>query len=314
MVPLMRRGGARSATCYPRYRWRGRLLTLEVAADVLRLRLEQALGLHAAARARIAKDASAAAAATHSLDAGVRARHANAELCALPPGIRLHFAYNTLPSVVGCSSDVDEQTLAAVLAGDAQLFVFRRLPARGRGAGELVPWVVVARSAALAGLLPAEAQLGVYAWQRFPAGAVLGVYLGEVLRVCASTRVKLMVARDLQGCRYDALIEVDGHLVDGRASPWGGHASNARAVIYQGDRARERVLFDRAAVSWPGMLAHLMNDARGTQRAANVQVTEPDGVVQALADIPAWDVTASAEANAASELLWGYSGNFWARI
>lgn len=313
MVPVMRTGGGGSPARYPRYRWQGQYLTLAVAGDVLRLRLEQLLGLQHAAAARLAKDAAAAAAATANLPAAVALRHAKAVLCALPAATRLQFVYNTVPSELGCSSDVDEQTLADVLDGDTQLYVFRRLPAAGRRAPQLVPWVVVARSAVLAGLHE-QPQLGVYAWQPFPAGSVVGVYLGEVLGSAASTRIKLMVARDLQGPRYNALITVDGHLVNGRTSPWGGHASNAKAVIWTGDRARERVLFECSRLSWPGMLAHLMNDSRGSTRGPNVQVTEPDGVVQALTNIPAWDITAGAEGNAASELLWGYGGNFWTQL
>jgi hypothetical protein len=51
-----------------------------------------------------------------------------------------------------------------------------------------------------------------------------------------------------------------------------------------------------ACVSWPGMFAHLMNEARDEGSEHNVCVTEPDGVVVATKAIAT-----------GTELLWEYN-------
>jgi len=54
---------------------------------------------------------------------------------------------------------------------------------------------------------------------------------------------------------FDALIEIGGVYVDDKSNPWGGYG-HLRALHGKG-----HVLFQGSVLSYPGICAHLMNDA-----------------------------------------------------
>ncbi|GBF97464.1 hypothetical protein Rsub_10387 [Raphidocelis subcapitata] len=206
-----------------------------------------------------------------------------------------HFYY-------GLTTDATAATAAVPPAwGEEQLlFVFR-----DRGPGAREPWVVVGPSEALrrAGLCGR----GVYAWRAggFTKGQRIGVYAGFVIGPCEEPRVEQWRAQQAQDY-WDALIDIAGHTISGKHSPFDAFGE-LHATLSDG-----RVLYPEAQVSWPGMFAHLMNDAHSIPGAgANVRVTDPDGVVQAVSAIPPFDPAKQLAANAASELLWPYGTAFW---
>lgn len=179
------------------------------------------------------------------------------------------------------------------------LYVFRV-----HSSGVLDPWVVVGPSAALQ-LVGVEG-LGVYGWSdRFVQDMAVGVYVGSVLGATQHPNVqRLCTSEPHSVAPWDTLIELQGHLISGRHSPYTERRLDAWV--------NGTVLFPEEHVDWPGMHAHLMNDAhriRGCHN--NVQVTQPDGVVQALCSIPPFDTRLALCENIASELLWDYGDTFW---
>jgi hypothetical protein len=172
------------------------------------------------------------------------------------------------------------------------------------------PWVVVDKSCArLAAAPETDLGYGVFAWRRFRKYEVIGIYCGRVLG--KPSAVNQYLEQLPQSGEFDATIVISKHVVSGKHSPYGDVGSNLPTVIAVGSSGG-RVLYDRQYVSWPGMFAHLVNDAYGVRGGCyNVQVTEPDGVMQAICDIDdVYFPCATAGANAAAELFWSYGRNF----
>jgi hypothetical protein len=172
------------------------------------------------------------------------------------------------------------------------------------------PWVVVDKSCArLAASPDTDLGYGVFAWRQFREGDALGIYCGRVLG--KPSAVNPYLGQLPQAGEFDATIVISKHVISGKHSPYGDVGSNLPTVIAAGSSGG-RVLYDRQFVSWPGMFAHLVNDAHGVTGASyNVQVTEPDGVMQAICDMDSiYFPSAKAGANAAAELFWSYGRNF----
>lgn len=205
------------------------------------------------------------------------------------------------------SFDPDPSTASPAVPAGAdkrRLYVFREFQGPGPGAVP-EPWVVVDESAALArrGL----SGRGVYAWwEWFAEGDTVGVYVGEVLggedRAGVSAYVRSLPPHQPPA---DAFVNIRGHVVSGRQDPF--TRGDLRARCDDGG-----LLFDPRRVGWPGMFAHLINDAHLVPGCScNVRVTEPDGVVQALRSVPPFVVGLSAGENVESELLRDYGEGFW---
>jgi hypothetical protein len=172
------------------------------------------------------------------------------------------------------------------------------------------PWVVVDKSCArLAASPDTNLGCGVFAWRSFRKGDVLGIYCGRVLG--KPSAINPYLEQLPQVGEFDATIVISKHVISGKHSAYGDVGSNLPTVIaVRGSSSR--VLYDRQYVSWPGMFAHLVSDAHGVRGSSNnVQVTEPDGVMQAICDIDdVYFPSAKAGANAAAELFWSYGRSF----
>lgn len=171
-------------------------------------------------------------------------------------------------------------------------------------AGQRVDWVHV-KPAPQHG----DRQYSVHAARAFRAGDAVGVYVGRVVARADEEAAKFLA--DLPNEHpHNAVLTLGCVLIDGKQphDPWGAHiagrvkpktmserhpSTNKQLVVNAPSWAKYADQAER--VPWPGMFAHLMNEARrGVTH--NVCVTEPDGVVVAACDIPV-----------GTELLWKYA-------
>jgi hypothetical protein len=194
---------------------------------------------------------------------------------------------------------------------------------------ELVPWVVVDRSAALPG------ELGLFAWRKLVKGQLLGLYIGDVLGPVDVVGAAF-AAIDMQALpEYSTSLEISGHIVSGRHNPYSSHSlggikgmlpAPSRACCQGGIKGMlptpsaghsnsSRQLYDPAFASWPGMYAHMANDATALDPkfTNNMWVLDEDALVEATADVGhIYNPFASdhQQENWQAELLWGYGERF----
>jgi hypothetical protein len=213
-------------------------------------------------------------------------------------GERFFFRYSLSPKARDARPDVPQGW------GEQQLLFVFRVPDSG---GPLEPWVVVGPSVRLQ--QAGKSGRGVYAWRKggFTVGQLVGVYVGFVVGACTDPRVAVWRGECPERQHpFDALLDIGGSTVSGKHSPFDGPPGLGTRL---GDG---REVFPASEVGWPGMFAHLMNDARGLPGAAvNVCVTDPDGVVQAVRRIPRFNERKPLATNACSELFWSYGEGFW---
>ena len=165
------------------------------------------------------------------------------------------------------------------------LCVFRRGPPRG----EWEPWVVVAESCLLHRV--GRCGLGLYAARSFQRDDFVGAYGGAVVGAYASRREALAspACARLVRAGHDKLIT--------RRPPDGGRGVE---------------LVDGGQGGGPPFL-HRINDPRGTRLRPNAALT-PGGWIQVTQRrVPAFDLDADLEGNAASELRLSYGDDdYWA--
>ena len=138
---------------------------------------------------------------------------------------------------------------------------------------------------------------GLFAARPFAEGQCVGRYVGRVLGRPSDPAVQ----RASQTVHGDAIVTIQGFDVDGRRPV----QSNEEQLRLCG-----RVIFKQPNWSWPGVYAHIANDAWGTGREYNAMVTQ-GGYMYAKRRIPSYDFARPHSQNGASEILWPYGPGYW---
>lgn len=159
---------------------------------------------------------------------------------------------------------------------DGRVDVHRRLD------GRWVPWVHVGASQT-----PTHGR-GLYALRDFAEGETVGRYTGRILGKASDVQAYV----DALSCAPsgDAIVNVLGYFVDGRRDV----QSNDEQLAQFG-----RVIMRQPDWAWPGAYVHIANDAHGTGRRNNCQVTF-GGYLETLHRVPK-----------GAELLWSYGDAYW---
>lgn len=168
-----------------------------------------------------------------------------------------------------------------------------------------VPYVSVRDSS-----LP-RAGKGVFARVDFRAGDVVGLYNGRVLGWYGDVDESLFD-------RCDSLIRIAA-FVDAHGGRWDVMVDGAEPPQDEAEQRRVlRMPYGHAvparARDWPGMFAHVMNDAEGPERRPDLRNNcraDEDGLIVTLVDIPGTPAGAE-RMDPRSELLWSYGREYWA--
>lgn len=163
-----------------------------------------------------------------------------------------------------------------------------------------VLWVLVRDSAAMA-RVNAHGK-GLYAARGFNRDEFIGRYVGKILGKATDPKVEKDVERRSHMLDGDAIINVNGYYVDGRARVQSNDAQTSKFG---------RIVLAQPQWKWPGVYAHIANDATGTGLSNNCLVTE-GGYMHATKRIPKFNFGADVHNNSASELLWSYGEGYWA--
>lgn len=169
--------------------------------------------------------------------------------------------------------------------------------------GNWVLWLIVRDSVALASV--GARGKGLFAAHcAFEAGDYVGRYIGRVLGKAKDVNTQRRVnslSRTLQG---DAVIVINNYFVDGRRPLQSDNEQHARF--------NKVVIKSHNTYRWPGIYAHIANDAHGTRFSNNCIVT-PGGYMHILegCSVPRYDFLRPHLENAACELLWSYGDHYW---
>lgn len=162
-----------------------------------------------------------------------------------------------------------------------------------------VLWALVRDSALLASI--GARGKGLFAAQSFSKGECIGRYVGKILGKVDNPDVMTQVDRLSHTLDGDAIVDVKGYFVNGRA--------RVQANAEQQERFGT-VIFRQPQWKWPGVYAHICNDAAGTTLRNNCRVTV-GGYLETTRSIPGFDFLRDAAQNGASELLWDYGTQYW---
>jgi len=150
---------------------------------------------------------------------------------------------------------------------------------------------------------------GLYTCRDLAPGDVIGRYTGEIV----GWRGDPVVEKRDSRCLIDITVFTSRDM----GTRWQCVVDGSRPVQPYADQRRAlRLTYDRSAClfderEWPGVHAHMINDAEGAvRRGANNCRIEEDGWVFATAHVPGCDATA-ARPDPRSELLWAYGADYW---
>ena len=226
----------------------------------------------------------------------------------IPPDVSFIFDVSYTPTP---ESEADFVTIHTAKPKQFPAYVWRRLETNRSSSSSSsstggpflyarVQWVVVDYSHAMVDRK--QLGLGVFAWRTFKVGDFGGIYNGRYVGPESQLVDEILAEKPDEG-DYNATVVVDGHVISGKHSP-----PQDLSVVVPAGRGKGRVLFDIERVSWPGMFAHLINDARGTGKQNNLTVTDPHAIVLVIADIDQIYHPYKGAENAAAELFWSYGG------
>lgn len=178
--------------------------------------------------------------------------------------------------------------------GDVDIYRKMTVTQNGQARDRWVPWALVRESVAVRG-----GGKGLFAAKGFHKGDLIGRYVGHILG--KPRDVETSVERLSQTLQGDAITTVNGYYVDGRRKVQENSVQ---------ERLFGRVVLSQPEWSWPGVHAHIANDAHGTRRQNNAQVT-PGGYMHTTRPVPPYNFAAPHSQNAASEILWPYGTTYW---
>ena len=160
-------------------------------------------------------------------------------------------------------------------------------------------WVLVRDSAAMA--RAGARGKGLYAARPFRKGDFIGRYVGKILGKPRDPQVASRVNHLSHTLDGDAIVTIKGFYVDGRSPVQSNATQEARFGT---------VVFSQPEWTWPGVYAHIANDATGTGLRNNCLVT-PGGYLEATKRVPGYNFDMGTHDNATSELLWSYGDGYW---
>lgn len=146
---------------------------------------------------------------------------------------------------------------------------------------------------------------GLYTCRDLAPGDLIGRYTGEIVGWRGDPAVERRDSR----CMIDITVFTSRDTI----TRWQCVVDGSRPVqTYADQRKALRLTYDRSVClfderEWPGVHAHMMNDAKGTGLANNCRVEE-DGWVFATARVPGCDAD---RPDPRSELLWSYGADYW---
>jgi hypothetical protein len=162
--------------------------------------------------------------------------------------------------------------------GNGDVDVHRRI---GR---EWVLWVIVRDSVVLG------RDKGLFAARAFRKDDFIGRYVGRILGKASDPLVAQQVERTGRTPEGDALFVLNGYSINGRAPV----QPNAEQLASFG-----HIILRQPDWEWPGVYAHICNDARGMGRRNNCTVT-PGGYMHATRSVPGYRFDVPHDQNAAS--------------